>query len=107
VGDVQLARDDVIIEDLVPVEMNRRLTVPDEANSLLHECTDVEVVGVAGVYTDETDPTEFLGEEDHFVGSLGNIGLEHESLLNLVKEGLGLVKGGSVDTDWATSGLSD
>lgn len=36
----------------------------------------------------------------HLVGSLGNISLEHESLLDFVEHSLGLVESGGVDTDF-------
>lgn len=101
VTDVEFARDDVVVEDLMPVEMDRRLSVPDEPDTLLHESTDVEVVGVTGVDADETNTTELLCEEDHLIRSLRDVGLKHERLLDLVKESLGLVESGGVDADWA------
>ena len=59
--DVEFARLDVIVEDLVPVQVDWCLTITDESNTLLHQGSNVEVVGESRVDTDETDSTEFLG----------------------------------------------
>ncbi len=96
---VQLARDDVVVQDLVPVKVDRRLAVADETHTLLHQRTDVEVVGVARVDADKTYTAELLDEEDHLVGRLRDVGLEHERLLDLVQESLGLMEGRCVDAD--------
>lgn len=59
------------------------------------------MIGVSGVSSDEADSTELSGEEDHLVGRLWYICLEHESLLDLVQDRLWLVEGSAVDTSWA------
>jgi hypothetical protein len=75
------------------------LAISNEPDALLHKGADGKVVSVPGVDTDEPDPAHLTGEEDHLVGRLGNVGLEHERFLDLVEDGLGLVEGGAVNAD--------
>lgn len=100
-SNIKLLGHDVIVENLLPVKVDGGLSISDESHTLLHERTNVEVVGVSSVGTDEADSTELLGQEDHFVGGLTDIGLEHQSLFDLVQEGLGLVERGRVDTGYS------
>jgi hypothetical protein len=96
---VKLAATDVLVEDLLPVQVNRRLSVTDKAHSLLHERTNVEPVGEGAVGSNEPDAAHLAHGDDHLVRGLGHIGLEHERLLRLVEQRLGLVEGAAVDGD--------
>lgn len=58
------------------------------------------MVGVPRVNADKSDTTEFTNEENHLVGRLGNVRLEHEELFGLVEESFGLVECGGVDANW-------
>jgi len=42
-----------LLEEHLPVEVNRGLTVTDEADTALHESTDVEVVGLEEILADD------------------------------------------------------
>jgi hypothetical protein len=57
------------------------LSISDKADTLFHQCSDVEVVGQPSIDCNDTAATAFSGRHDHFVGSFGYIGFEHQSLL--------------------------
>lgn len=86
------------------------LTVSDEPDTLLHQGSDVEVVGKGSVCGNDTDPevqgpsftrgqltgqqtlyrsffarspAHLPGGHDHLVGNLRNVRLEHQSLFDL------------------------
>lgn len=95
--DIKLARHDIVMQNLFPVKMYGCLPVPDKPHTLLHEGTDVEMVGVSCVHADKPDSAHLFNEPDHFVGCFGDVGLEHESFFDFVEEGFGFVEGSSVD----------
>lgn len=96
---VKFARDDPVVEDLLPVLVHWRLPVPDEAHAFLHERTDVEVVGVPNVRGDDAAAAALLHGHDHLVDGLWDVCLKHERLLDLVHDALRLVEGARVDGD--------
>ena len=93
---VELAGSNVVVQDFLPVQVNRRLAVTDESNTLLHDGTDVELVAEGRVGGNQSDPTHLSDGSDTLVGCLGHVGLEHQSLLSLVQERLGLVESPTV-----------
>lgn len=96
---VELSRDDVVVEDLLPPLMHGSLAVADKAHALLHYRTDVDMVGVSGVGGDEADAAALPDGHDHLVDDLGHVRLEHERLLYLVQQRLGLVERAAVERD--------
>ena len=56
------------------------------------------MVRVARIHPNQPDPTKFLDEEYHLVGSFRYVCFEHQGFFNFVKKSLGFVKRRSVDT---------
>lgn len=93
---VELAGSDVVVQNFLPVKVNRRLTVTDESDTLLHNSSDVELVAERGVGGNQSNSAHLSDGSNTLVGRLGDIGLEHQSLLSLVQERLGLVESSAV-----------
>lgn len=68
-------------------------------DALLHERADVEVVRVGRISGNEPDTASLAHRLDALVDRLADIGLEHERLLDFVKDSLGFMERGGVDSD--------
>lgn len=97
---VKLARHDIIIQDLLPIEMHRRLSIPNESYTLLHQCPNGEMVRVPAVDANKPYSAHFSDEENHLVRRFRNVGLEHQELFGFVEESFRLVECCAVDTSW-------
>lgn len=101
---IKLARQDIILQDLLPPLMHRRLAVTNKPHALLHERTDIEVVRVSRVRGDDADAPALLHAHDHLVRDLRHVRLEQQRLLHLVQQRLGLVERPAVERDVDAAG---
>lgn len=107
VDGVEASRNEVVVQDGLPVRVNGSLAVPNEANALLHDRANVEVVREARVDARDADgPCEAFQSDsfsekgrakerterndrlDAFVDNLGRLGLDVSSDLDLVLDSL-------------------
>jgi hypothetical protein len=80
-----------LFQQAVPVHVDGRLAVADEADAALHEGADVEVVGVTDVHASDADAAEVLDGLDALVQDLAGVGLEAYCQLDGVEPALGVL----------------
>ena len=64
---IDLSRNDIVIENLMPVFLDWCLTIANESDTCLHDCADVEMIGEASVDAGDTDTAVWTDTSDHFV----------------------------------------
>lgn len=92
---VKLSGDDIAVEDLVPVQVDRcyrymrseelvlwgggsrlTLTIPDQPNPLLHHRPNVQSVRVSSVGSNDPDSSHLLHRQKRFVQGLAHISFQ-------------------------------
>lgn len=94
---IKFARTNVVVEDFLPVQVHGSLTVADEADTLFHDGTNVELVAERGIDSDKPDPTHLSYGPNTFVGGFWDISLEHQRFLRLVQERFRFMEGTAVE----------
>lgn len=106
---IKFPRNDVVIENLFPVKMDRSLSVTNETDPLFHECADVEGISIPSteckfvryelrfasryaLCSDDTTTSHLLDGHNHLIDDLRDICFKHKGLLNFVKKGLRLME---------------
>lgn len=90
---VEFTRNEIIVQDLLPVQVDRGLAVANETDTTFHESSDVDAVCVSSIGGDDADATHLLDGHEAFVDGLRIVGLEHHELLGFVDEGLWFMEG--------------
>ena len=70
---IELARDDVLVQNVAPVLVYGCLTIANETYTLLHDRADVDMVCKPDVVGYDATPAAFLHGHDHLVQDLGYI----------------------------------
>ena len=73
---IDFARDNVVVENFVPVFVDGGLTVANEADTRFHDGADVEMIGKAGVHTSDTDAAVWANACDHLIQNFRSVGLK-------------------------------
>src|SRR5271170_1906223 len=82
---INLPRNDIIVQDFLPVFVHGSLTISNQADTGFHDCADVEVIGEACVDTGDTDAAVRTDTADHFVEDFGGICFETDGNLKGVE----------------------
>ena len=121
---VELSGDDILVENLSPVRMNRgwrrisqieyslrpswqagrvflllTLSIPNQSDPFFHDRSNVQSVCEPSVGSDNPDPSELLDGQERLVQGLARIGLQRQRFTDLMHDSLGLMESGSVNGD--------
>ena len=94
-----------LLQEFVPVLLNRSLTRSSKRDALLHQRADEESVSRSGVIGDESNVAKLADGLQHLVGNLGGIGLKADGSLKGVQGPLCVSEGGSVNAAVDTLGF--
>ncbi|KAI6749977.1 hypothetical protein HG531_007242 [Fusarium graminearum] len=85
------------LQKLIPVLVNGGLAIADEANSALHQGSDVEVVRVADIHARHAAPSVIANALDHLVDNLARVRLGTDGKLDCVHPALGVLARHALD----------
>ena len=80
-----------LLQQVLPIQVHRRLAVPNQPDAALHQAADVEVVGEADVDAGDTDAPEALDACDALVQDLRGVSFRAEEQLEVVRPSLGVL----------------